>query len=418
MSRMIRQRVGRAEEHWTGSGSVRALLSAAGVILLVACGGEDAPPADGPTAAPADAHGRLVIVGGALAADNAEVYRAVLEGRNGPGPMCVIPTASGVPEESMASAVARFQEHGAAQVEGIWITTENPEAANDSAVVAALGACSGYWFVGGVQSRVMDVFRPGGEPTRADRAIHERWRAGAVVSGSSAGAAMMPSRTIGSGSSAEAMEFGVTALEDGPGVWVMDGMDFVPWAIIGQHHLARGRWGRLVVATVEEPATTLGLGIDENTALVYENGVARVVGASGVLLVDASDAAQGADGSVTGIRLHLLGSGDGVRVDNSAALIAGGKSAVSPPTAGPSIEEIAAAPFERWAFLHLLHHIAATRPVAGEDGTIELDGGARTLRLRRGEDFFARAFEIEGVQGTPFGLTVGPLILDLGAPGG
>lgn len=82
------------------------------------------------------------------------------------------------------------------------------------------------------------------------------------------------------------------------------------------------------------------------------------------------------------------------------------------------MEEIAAAPFERWAFLHLLHHIAATRPADGEDGIIELDGGARTLRLRRGEDFFARAFEAEGVQGTPFGLTVGPVILELGAPGG
>lgn len=383
--------------------------------LFSGCAGSDSPSTESPATDGSPEPGRLVIVGGALAADNVEVYQAVITAREGTGPLCIIPTASGVPDESMASAIERFQSHGAPAVEGIWITTENPEAASDPAVVEALEACSGYWFVGGSQSRVMDVFRPNGQRTPADSALHRRWQAGAVVSGSSAGAAMMPSRSIGGGSSAEAMEFGVTHDDEMPGVWVMDGMDFVPWAMIGQHHLARGRWGRLVIATLEEPGQMLGLGIDENTALVYENGVARVLGASGVLMVDVANATRGANGGVTGVRLELLGAGDGVSAADRLVLRAGGKSPVPMPVSGPSVSEIADAPFERWAFLHLLHRMAAdAAPAPGGGAVVELNGGARTLRLRRGDGFFAGANATEGVQGTPFGLTLGPLVLEIG----
>ncbi|MDZ7825783.1 MAG: hypothetical protein U5R48_07095 [Gammaproteobacteria bacterium] len=52
-------------------------------------------------------------MGGALDEENAPVYHAVLEARQGEGPLCILPTASGVPERSLESAVASFTRYAA-----------------------------------------------------------------------------------------------------------------------------------------------------------------------------------------------------------------------------------------------------------------------------------------------------------------
>ena len=72
------------------------------MLLAVAC----AMPACGPDGAEeaeaaAGAAGRLVIVGGALQAENSAVYQAIVDGREGEGPLCVIPTASSDPLEAI-----------------------------------------------------------------------------------------------------------------------------------------------------------------------------------------------------------------------------------------------------------------------------------------------------------------------------
>lgn len=379
--------------------------------------------------------GPLVIVGGALRGDNADVYHAVLERRSGDGPFCVIPTASGAPERSMASSIERFGSYAAddryagtrRDVVGIWITEDSPEAAADPAIVDQLLSCSGFWFVGGQQSRIVRTFRPDAADTPAFAALMQRWREGAVVAGTSAGAAMMSSRSIGGGSPAEALAFGVTVEPDGDGVWVMRGLDFAPWAIVGQHHLARGRWGRLVVATLESQ-DVLGLGIDENTALVYDGGVAEVVGASGVLMVDVATAVPGEEPrTATGIRLELLASGDRVDVRTREVVRRRvGRTTVVPsfgdttsrsaedgaePDGAPTIADISAEPFARWAFLHLLHAFAT-----GAVTEATLDGGVRSLHLRLGDGFTAQVLAgtavLEG-PGTPAGLSLGPIELDV-----
>jgi len=215
-----------------------ALLVALAPLALVACAPDasESPASDAAPMAAEGEPGRLVIVGGGLDRDTEVVYRAVLEARQGDGPFCVMPTASGSPESSMNSAISRFEEYGEEGIEvtGIWITTENMEAASNPAVVDSISSCSGYWFVGGSQSRITQTFRPASGDTPAYEALMRRWNEGAVVSGSSAGAAMMSSRSIGGGSPAEALEVGVARdldgdfSADGDGVWVLPGMDFVP----------------------------------------------------------------------------------------------------------------------------------------------------------------------------------------------
>jgi cyanophycinase len=354
----------------------------------------------------ADASGRLVIVGGALQSDNADVYRAVLEATEGDGPFCVLPTASGVPAESMASATAAFIEHGADSVDGVFITTENPESASDPGIVTRLQACSGFWFVGGVQSRVVEVFRPEGGPTPAYDAVMERFRAGAVVAGSSAGAAIMSPLMIAGGTSAGALAHGVVQSDtNGDGVLVEPGMGFHDGPVFDQHFLARGRIGRLLVATLAGIGDGVGFGIDENTALVVHGRTGRVVGASGVVLVDAREATRPEVGhGGRGVRVHLIGSGDSFDMETLAvqpgakAPVPATTSAVTPP----------ADPFARWAFLEFLDAFAAS-----EAPSVEMESEGYRITVERGPMFRATSYDYDGVQDTRAGLSLGPLTVSL-----
>jgi cyanophycinase len=385
----------------------RCVVWMVAVGLLVACDprGAPAPEADGSEV------GRLVIVGGGLDRDNAAVYRAILDGRSGEGPLCVVPTASGVAEQSMNSAVEAFDAHGGeGTAAGVFISIENPEAASDAEVAEELRRCSGFYFTGGQQSRILDVFRPRGTSTPADEALMERWRAGAVVAGSSAGAAMMSRRAIAGGTSGGALEGGVVEEQaEGAGVRVRDGMDFFGPGMVDQHFLARGRWGRLLVAVLALDDVPYGLGIDENTALVVDGDRATVVGASGVVLIDGRGAAWAeANSDRATVTLTLLGAGDAIDLRTLAVafvdrLAPPAFAAVTPP------ED----PFARWALLELLAAVAGSEGNAGADGTaVVLAAGDHRLTLGPADGFRAGATAPGGgPEGTPAGLSVGPLRL-------
>ncbi|HSG09419.1 MAG TPA: cyanophycinase, partial [Longimicrobiales bacterium] len=282
------------------------------VALLQGCAGDEYGGREGGSAGePVQAPGRLVIVGGGLQGANAEVYQAILAGRQGDGPLCVVPTASADAPASMESARTTLAGYAdSASVKGILISTEDPSRAEDPAVVAEIASCSGFFFTGGVQTRVVDVFLPSGDTTAAYRALWDRWQAGAVVSGSSAGAAMMSGVMIASGASSDAVANGGVDEEDGDGVNIRSGMGFFKRAILDQHFLARGRIGRLVVSVLATDSLPLGLGIDENTALVVDGDTAWVAGASGVVVVDGRGARRTGSIRGSGIRVTLAGRGD------------------------------------------------------------------------------------------------------------
>ncbi len=381
-----------------------AILSAV-LLSALACATGAGPASDEVrTVSPDDRRGRLVIVGGSLDRDNDAVYRAVLDGRSGSGPLCVLPTASGVPERSMASAVEAFREHGAEAVEGIYVTTDNPDSASDPAVVARLRGCSGFWFTGGVQSRVVEVFRPDGVGTPGYDALIERFEAGAVVAGSSAGAAMLPPRMIAGGGSAEAVGGGVVSSGDEDGVIVRTGMGFFPHAVVDQHFLSRGRIGRLLVASLAGVGGGVGLGIDENTAVVVDGLRATVVGESGAILVDARDADRmGTGKGGRDIRLHLVGSGDTFDLGSLEVTPDSDKVTVK-VLAGPV--EAPEDPFARWAFLKLLSELSAS-----SDTSVEMMVAGHQLTVEKAERFRARSYGGDGVEGTPAGLSAGPFLV-------
>ena len=142
--------------------------------LLVGIGlflGQPLPAAVPPAAPP----GRRVMVGGGLRADTEAVSRAILAGRQGAGPLCIIPTAGATPETAMDGPVRNFDGYGGAgTARGVLISWAKLETARDPAVVAQLKGCSGFYFIGGVQSRVTAAFRPQGASTPAYDMLMQR----------------------------------------------------------------------------------------------------------------------------------------------------------------------------------------------------------------------------------------------------
>jgi len=144
-----------------------AALAFSLIVLSSACGGGSSDKAVSPEPDPS---GRLVIIGGGLQAENTAVYQAILDGRSGEGPLCVFPTASAEPQPSMESAVARFEDVGGPGVaQGIFLTVDNPEEAALQTTVESIRSCAGFYFSGGSQRRIVEVFRPEGGDSRGLR---------------------------------------------------------------------------------------------------------------------------------------------------------------------------------------------------------------------------------------------------------
>ena len=127
--------------------------------------------------------------------------------------------------------------------------------ADRAAARAAIERATIIWMPGGSQSRFMEAIAGTG---LAD-VIRRRHRAGAVVGGTSAGAAVLSAVMITGDSDLKSVAAGKTATADGLALW--------PEVIVDQHFLRRQRANRLIAAVLDRPAL-VGIGIDEGTAVV------------------------------------------------------------------------------------------------------------------------------------------------------
>jgi cyanophycinase len=162
------------------------------------------------------------------------------------------------------------------------------------------------FFTGGDQLRITSQL--GASPVY--QAIREVHQSGIAIVGTSAGAAAMPSTILVSGPSDES--FQISALNMAPGLGLIEGV------VIDSHFAERRRIGRLLGAVTQNPAN-LGIGIDEDTAIIVQNGAFfRVLGSGAVYVVDGteisySSLAQDRPEGVVSIfdaRLHVLGNED------------------------------------------------------------------------------------------------------------
>jgi cyanophycinase len=193
----------------------------------------------------------------------------------------------------------------------IWLT--HAQALTDSAA-RLLDGVTGIWFGGGDQVRLANVLR--NTPTL--RAIHARFRDGAVVGGTSAGAAVLSTPMLtgdertpgGARPPSDSTEHWLTIARND--VITEPGFDFMRTAIVDQHFVRRKRNNRLL-SLVLESRQKLGVGIDESTALrIGPDGIWHVLGASVAVIYDARKARITPDAATLGasnVVMHVLPAG-------------------------------------------------------------------------------------------------------------
>ncbi|MBP6001964.1 MAG: cyanophycinase [Pyrinomonadaceae bacterium] len=214
---------------------------------------------------------RMIVIGGGKRP--AEAMKRFVEWSGGEKARILVVTwASGDPEASFKALKDSIVEYKPASVE---ISPSKPlDAEKRKQFVTQLAAATGVFFTGGDQNRIMDVLKD----EELLKMIRERYAAGVVMSGTSAGAAVM----------SDPMMTGDADLKklDGTKVGVRTGLGLEANIIFDQHFLVRQRHNRLFGLMMVNPAM-LGIGIDEDMAVLITDGRRlEIVGPTQVMFVD------------------------------------------------------------------------------------------------------------------------------------
>ena len=229
----------------------------------------------------------------------------------GSGKIVVTDVASSDPDGLFEEYDAVFRKLGIQRVENLEVRSR--EDASDPKMLRVLDDASAVFFTGGDQLKITSQI--GGTPV-FDR-IQEIYQGGGVVAGTSAGASVVCGTMLTAGS-------GSTSPRLGESVQMAPGLGFIRNVIIDQHFAERGRMGRLLAAVAQNPRT-LGLGIDENTAVVIDSGETfYVVGAGAVYAIDGryisysnvTESAADRTLAVYDLKVHVLTEGDSFDIES------------------------------------------------------------------------------------------------------
>jgi len=259
--------------------------------------------------------GTLVIIGGHEDKGRSreilkEVARRVRGGR-----LVIATVASHKPEGYFESYQEGFDGLEVGELAELYVE-ERAEASQPGKLELFEGA-TGVFFSGGDQLRITSQI--GDTPLEAR--IREVYERGGVVAGTSAGASVMCETMLVSGSSRESYRIGDLQMAPGLG--------FVRGVIIDQHFAERGRIGRLLGAVAQNPRV-LGIGIDEDTAIVLDDTRFRVIGSGAVYVVDGAgithsniaEARRDDPLSLYDVRLHVLSAGDAFDLERREPTVA------------------------------------------------------------------------------------------------
>lgn len=187
----------------------------------------------------------------------------------------VITTASEEPTKRATEYREVFTKLGASKIEVLSIKKRTE--ANDDKFVELLENVDLIFIGGGDQLRLTTII--GG--SKLLLAIQKCLENGALIAGTSAGAAVFSDTMIYEGKSEEGLVKG--------GVLTTSGFGFVENIVFDTHFLVRGRIGRLVQIVTTNP-TCIGVGIGEDSGVILRgNGTMEVIGTGQVVIVDGSE---------------------------------------------------------------------------------------------------------------------------------
>jgi cyanophycinase len=250
--------------------------------------------------------GHLLVIGGAEDKYNERrILKKFLELAGGTkAEILIVPVASDYPEFAADVYTQAFRNLGVANPRVLRATSRQDVVNAD--VEKLCEGVTGIIMTGGDQMRLVSLL--GG--TKLAEKIRKLVRdTNVVLAGTSAGAAAMSTSMIVRGEP--------TSHPHKNAVRLSPGLGFLKNIIIDQHFSERGRISRLITAVSFNPYN-LGIGIDENTAIILDGkGKLEVYGQGSTTIVDGSqitfnEIAEVGDNeafSVCGVQFHVLREG-------------------------------------------------------------------------------------------------------------
>ncbi len=162
------------------------------------------------------------------------------------------------PTISIGPGLQQFRENGARQLSVLH--TRDPTVADTEAFVKPLTTARGVFFAGGRQWRLADAYLN----TRTQRELQALLDRGGVIGGSSAGATILGSFLVRGDTKGNETMIGDHTV----------GFGFLKNSAIDQHLLRRNRQFDLIDVVAKRP-DLIGIGIDENTAIVVQDDEVR-----------------------------------------------------------------------------------------------------------------------------------------------
>lgn len=250
--------------------------------------------------------GNLIIIGGAEDKDgDREILRKLTDYLDKEKGILLIATiATENPEKSYSKYNSVFSKLGVKNIKSLDVNSRRE--AFDIENTKLVKEADLLFFTGGDQLRITSIL--GGTPIYD--ALKELCNNGGLIAGTSAGASVMSDTMIVTGEDDESPR--KCTLKMSPGLGLVRNI------IIDQHFAQRGRIGRLLTGIAQNPEV-LGIGIDEDTAIIVsDKGVAEVVGSGAVYFIDGSSivysnvSEQYAEDvlSMFNVKLHVLKEGN------------------------------------------------------------------------------------------------------------
>jgi cyanophycinase len=251
------------------------------------------------------AKGTLIIIGGHEDKEGDKLILRLLAKHVNGGKLVVATVASDIPDEVWADYEPLFHSLGVKDVVHLDVSSRGDAKSEEK--LRILDGAAGVFFTGGDQLKITSQL--------GDTPIYERIRQiyieGGTIAGTSAGASVVCETMMVSGAGSESHRIG-NSLQMAPG------FGLIPGVIIDQHFAQRGRIGRLIAAVAQNPRI-LGIGIDEDTAIICDQtSCFRVLGSGAVYVADGSDItysnlteeARDRVLSTFDVKLHVLSMGD------------------------------------------------------------------------------------------------------------
>lgn len=242
------------------------------------------------------AKGTLFIIGGGECTDTL-MQRMLIEADWKKGDELVIMTLSSSYDSSYI-----WENDQLSRLTGYPAVKFDSASVHDEKKLDSLGKAKIIFICGGDQSRFMNLIRN----SDVKKIIHEAYLNGALIGGTSAGAAVMSERMITGNQLLDTAYESTFDRIRSENLELNEGLGLLDSVIVDMHFVTRSRFNRLFTAILEYPKYEC-IGIDESTALIVHGGKATVSGVSQVIVFSKS-------GEITHSSNHLIGGDFSVSV--------------------------------------------------------------------------------------------------------